>query len=281
MKPAWHEAFEPNVIQHLASLPELSAITPEWAWGGSTGRGVKVAVLDSGIKNTHPAVDGAVRGYCRVVEGEGGQFTYDETPHTDVFGHGTACAGIIHSVAPEAELYSVQVLKPSGGGSGGTFAAGLHWAIEHGMQVCNLSLGTTKRDWFATLHELADQAAFQNIMLITAANNMPQPSFPSMYASVISVACNEEKDPFRFYYNPLPPMDFGAPGIDIQVAWEEHDYATMTGNSFAAPQIAGVVALILATHPGLTPFLMKTILRTTAWNVREPTGTSAAEAPAG
>ena len=124
-------------------------ITPEWAWGGSTGRGIKVAVLDSGIKNTHPAVDGAVKGYCRVVEGENGQYTYDESPHTDVFGHGTACAGIIHKIAPEAELYSVQVLKPSGGGSGGAFAAGLQWAIENDMQVCNLSLGTTKRDYLA------------------------------------------------------------------------------------------------------------------------------------
>jgi subtilisin len=281
MKPAWHEAFEPDVLPHPASLPELSAITPEWAWGGSTGRGVKVAVLDSGIKNTHPAVDGVVRGYCRVVEGEDGQYTYDETPHTDVFGHGTACAGIIHKVAPEAELYSVQVLKPSGGGSGGAFAAGLHWAIEHGMQVCNLSLGTTKRDWFATLHELADLAAFKNIMLITAANNLPQPSFPSMYASVLSVACNEEQDPFRFYYNPAPPMDFGAPGIDVQVAWEEQAYATMTGNSFAAPHLTGIVALILAKHPDLTPFLMKTILRSTAWNVRVPLGTSTAEPHAG
>ncbi len=281
MKPAWHEAFEPDAIQHPPSLPVLGDITPEWAWGGSTGRGVKVAILDSGIKNTHPAVGGAVRGWVRVVEQDDGQFTYDETPHTDVFGHGTACAGLIHKVAPDAELYSVQVLKPTGGGSGGAFAAGLHWAIEHGMQVCNLSLGTTKRDYLAPLHELADQAAFKNIILVTAANNMPQPSFPSMYASVISVACNEEKDPFRFYYNPSPPMDFGAPGIDVQVAWEESGYATMTGNSFAAPHMTGLVALILAKHPGLTPFLMKTILRTTAWNVRVPqTDGPAAEAQA-
>ncbi len=268
MKPAWHEAFEPDVLAHPLNLPVLGAITAEWAWGGSTGRGVKVAVLDSGINNDHPAIGGAVRGWVRVVEGDGGQFSYDESPHTDVFGHGTACAGLIHKVAPEAELYSVQVLKPTGGGSGAAFAAGLHWALEHGMQVCNLSLGTTKRDYFAALHELADQASFQNVILVTAANNMPQPSFPSMYASVISVACNEEKDPFRFYYNPAPPVDFGAPGIDVEVAWEGGGYATMTGNSFAAPHMTGVVALILAKQPGLTPFLLKTILRSTAANVQ-------------
>jgi subtilisin family serine protease len=266
MKPAWHEAFTPETLRYLPDLPVLHEITPEWAWGGSTGRGVKVAVIDSGINNEHPAVGGAVRGYVRVIE-EQGQYSYDEAPHTDLFGHGTACAGLIHKVAPEAELYSVQVLSPTGGGSGGRFAAGLHWAIEHEMQVCNLSLGTTKRDFYAALHELADTAYFKNVILVTAANNMPQPSFPSMYASVISVACNDEQDPFHFDFNPAPPVNFGAPGIDVQVAWQDGGYATMTGNSFASPHMAGIVALILAKHPGLTPFLVKTILHATARNV--------------
>jgi subtilisin family serine protease len=138
------------------------------------------------------------------------------------------------------------------------------------MQVFNLSLGTTKRDFYAALHELADTAYFKNVILVTAANNMPQPSFPSMYASVISVACNDEQDPFHFDFNPAPPVNFGAPGIDVQVAWQDGGYATMTGNSFASPHMAGIVALILAKHPGLTPFLVKTILHSTAWNIRYP-----------
>ena len=111
MKPAWHEAFEPEALQYPPSLPALHEITPEWAWGGSTGRGVRVAVIDSGVNAEHPAVGGVVRGYVRVVD-EAGQYSYDESPHTDLFGHGTACAGLIHKVAPEAELYSVQVLSP-------------------------------------------------------------------------------------------------------------------------------------------------------------------------
>lgn len=267
MKPAWHEAFTPEALRYLANLPVLDDITPEWAWGGATGRGVKVAVIDSGINSEHQAVGGAVRGYARVIDNNG-VFSLDEAPHQDVFGHGTACAGIIHKVAPEAELYSVQVLKPTGGGSGGAFAAGLHWALEHGMQVCNLSLGTTKRDFYGPLHELADAAAFRNVILVTAANNQPQPSYPSMYASVISVACHEEKDPFHFYYNPSPPVDFGAPGIDVEIAWQDGGYATMTGNSFAAPHITGIVALILEKHPDLPPFMVKTILRSLAANVR-------------
>ena len=87
------------------------------------------------------------------------------------------------------------------------------------MDVCNVSMGTTKKNFFAALHELADKAYFQNTVLVTAANNMPEPSFPSLYSSVVSVASHEGQDPYLFYYNPAPPVEFGAPGIDVRVAW--------------------------------------------------------------
>jgi subtilisin family serine protease len=278
VRPAWHEPFAPEALRYPEPLPVLHAITPEWAWGGSTGRGVRVAVIDSGINADHPAIGGMVRGYVRVFDVDG-RYQYDETPHTDQFGHGTACAGLVHKVAPEAELYSVQVLKPTGSGSGGALAAGVHWAIQNGMQVCNLSLGTTSREFYAALHDMADAAYFKNIILVTAANNVPQMSYPSLYAAVISVACNDEQDPFHFYFNPTPPVEFGAPGIDVPVAWQGGGYANMTGNSFAAPHITGIVALILAKHPGLNPYLVKTILHATAWNVRHPAPEGAAPEP--
>jgi subtilisin len=151
------------------------------------------------------------------------------------------------------------------------FAGGLRWAIEHGMQVCNLSLGTTLRDFYAVLHELADLAYFRNTMLVTAANNLPTPSFPAVYASVISVAAHDEADPYRFYYNPTPPVEFGAYGIDVNVPWTDGGWLTTTGNSFAAPHITGIVTRIIAKHPNLNLFQMKTILRALAANVRSET----------
>jgi subtilisin family serine protease len=105
-------------------------------------------------------------------------------------------------------------------------------------------------------------------MLVTAANNMPVPSFPSLYAAVASVACHEGQDPYEFYYNPEPPVEFGAPGINVTVAWFGGGRMTVTGNSFSAPHITGLTAKILGKHPGLTPFQIKTILRATARNVR-------------
>jgi subtilisin family serine protease len=147
------------------------------------------------------------------------------------------------------------------------FAAGLRWAIENGMHVCNLSLGTTKSDFYALLHELVDQAYFHDVMLVTAANNMPQASFPSTYSSVISVASHDLQEPEVYYCNPRPPVEFGAPGIDVRVAWQNREWITATGNSFAAPHITGLVARLLAKHPGLSVVHVKGILRAVANNV--------------
>jgi len=186
----------------------------------------------------------------------------------DVSGHGTACAGIIHSIAPEAEIYSVRVLGRNMGGRAIQFAAGLDWAIENDMQVVNMSLSTSLEEYFGLFHDLADQAYFKNMNLISAVNNLPEPSYPSLYSSVISVAAHDGTDPFTYYYNTTPPVEFGAPGIDVEVAWNKGQYLVCTGNSFAAPHITGITTLIRAKHPELTPFQVKTVLLACAANTK-------------
>ncbi|MDQ1617175.1 MAG: hypothetical protein QOJ60_3114, partial [Actinomycetota bacterium] len=142
-----------------------------------------------------------------------------EGPHGDLFGHGTACAGIIRIAAPDCRLHSIRVLGERLTGKGVVFAAGLEWAIEHGFQVVNMSLSTGKEDYFSVFHELADEAYFKGVMLVCAVNNVAGASYPSEYASVFSVAAHDAKDPFGFDYNPSPPAEFGAPGLDVEIAW--------------------------------------------------------------
>ena len=79
-----------------------------------------------------------------------------------------------------------------------------------------------------------------------AANNLPGPTYPSQYASVVSVAATPGAEERSLFYNPHPPVEFGARGIDVDVAWAEGSSITATGNSFAAPPVAGRVALMRA-----------------------------------
>lgn len=271
LRPAWSQDFTPEALQELLARGPFAEITPEWAWGNSTGKGIRVAVVDSGVEHNHPALGGSVRGGV-IIEYDARaknqhRVRMDDKP-VDVSGHGTACAGIIHSIAPEAEIYSVRVLGRNMGGRAIQFAAGLDWAIENDMQVVNLSLSTSLDEFFGLFHDLADQAYFKNMNLVSAVNNIPEPSYPSLYSSVISVAAHEGKDPFTYYYNTKPPVEFGAPGIDVDVAWKDGQYITCTGNSFAAPHIAGITALIRAKHPVLTPFQVKTVLLACAANTK-------------
>lgn len=267
MRSAWSWQRPPEE-QWLDPAWGMVTISREFAWGGSTGAGVKVAVIDSGIDNDHPAIAGRVRGYISFAEDAYRQVQSSDAPHTDAFGHGTACADIIRRLAPDVELYSVKVLGARLSGKGTAFLAGLRWAIENGMDVINLSLGTTKPDYHTAFYELADVAYFRGAILVTAANNMPVVSFPSLFASVVSVACHEGREPQEFYYNPTPPVEILAPGVDIDVAWLGGATMKVSGNSFSAPHITGLIAKILAKHPGLKTFQVKAILRATASNVR-------------
>ncbi len=269
-RPAWSWG-SPGEKRERTVDSLWSVLTPELVFGGATGKGVKVAIVDSGVDDQHPAVNGCVRGYVEPAVAEDGTTTYKTEKHGDAFGHGTACAGIIHRIAPEAEIYSVRVLGPRLSGKGPVFAAGVRWAAENGMHVTNLSLGTTKRDFFALFHDIADTAYHRGVTLVTAANNMPEPSFPSLFAAALSVACHAEAkgdDPLEYYCNPDPPVEFGAHGIDVRVAWARGGYSTMTGNSFAAPHITGVVALLLSKHPGLRPYEVKSVLAAFARNAK-------------
>ena len=265
-RPAFSTAFEAEQLELLDALEPIEDITPEWAWGGTTGKGVKVAIVDSGVDEDHPVIDGRVAGYMAISVSPEGELVFDDSPHEDMSGHGTACAGLVLGIAPECELYSVRVMGRKGG-KGSALVAGLHWVIENGMQAANLSLGTTMRDFFGTLHEVTDEAYFRHVVLVTAANNFPTPSFPCEFASVVSVASHETNDPYLFYYNPAPPTEFGAFGIDVPAAWKGGGVSKVTGNSFAAPHITGVVTRILEKHPSLTVFQVKAVLRALAANV--------------
>ena len=263
--PAW--SLPKDAVDRItlpAHWPER--VTREWAWGGSTGKGARVCILDSGVEAGHPLV-GDLESAVAISLGENEEVVAAEDTEGDVSGHGTACAGIVRALAPECSLSSVRVLGASFTGTGAVLLAGLRYAVELGFDVINMSLSTTKKPFAAILHELADSAYFRRTLLVASAHNMPVESYPWKFSSVISVGSHEEPDPLTFFYNPSPPVEFFGRGVNVEVPWLGGRSLTVSGNSFATPHMTGICALILAKHPELTPFQLKSVLYLTATNV--------------
>lgn len=266
--PAWSEPFfEPEGPGVAPQLRLPSPVTRAWAYGDGSGRGIRVAVVDSGIDGSHPLV-GGVAEYVGV-ERDNGTATgvrFVEGPHGDLYGHGTACAAIIRELAPEVELVSVRVLGPDLKGSAGAFAYGVEWCLEHGVDIVNISMSTASESWAETFYDLIDTAARQRVLLVTAMNNQRKRTIPGEFSGVFSVACAPGHDREQVWCSPDVPAEWGAAGVDTEVAWTNGSRMRATGNSFAAPVIAGHLARIVAAHPGITPWQAKAVLAQLAVN---------------
>lgn len=259
--PAWSEVFHGDDLGPRPDLGLEHPITRDWAYGDGSGRGVRVAIIDSGVDGSHPAVAGVSEHVALVLDEDSDDgVRYETGPHEDLYGHGTACGGVIRSIAPEVELISVRVLGATLKGSAGVFARGLEWCLDNGVDIANLSLSTTNERWLEPFRELVDRAAFSRMMIVSAMANERKRTIPSEFAGVFSVACGPGQDPEVFWYNPDGPAEWAAPGLGVEVAWMAHSTITADGNSFAAPVIAGHLARILGTHPGLTPWQARTVL---------------------
>jgi subtilisin family serine protease len=262
--PAWSEAFAGAARGDLLRTPPLGRLDRGAVFGDADGSGVLVAIVDSGVDGDHPSTGGRLVRRLRVDLADGDARVVDDPAADDLVGHGTACAGIIHSVAPAAELVSIRVLGPDNRGKGEAVAAAVEWAIANGIHVVNLSLSSRSEAMFGVFHDLADRAYFANTVLVCAANNVPGPSYPSLFAAVVSVAAHDVPDPAVWFYNPAPPVEFGAYGVDVEVAWRDGSRIRATGNSFAAPHLAGQAARLRSRYPEATPFEIKALLAATA-----------------
>jgi subtilisin len=262
--PAWSlpAAASPDIG---VSVDWPERVTRDWAWGGSTGAGVRVCILDSGIQPDHPSI-GSLEGAIALSKREDGEIVAEDDTEGDLCGHGTACAGVVRALAPDCDLFSVRVLGAGFKGSGVVLLEGLKWAIDRRFDVINMSLSTTKRQFAGILHELADSAYFRRTVLVASAHNMPVESYPWRFSSVISVGSHDVPDAETFFYNPTPPVEFFARGLNIEVAWLGGGKLLSSGNSFATPHLSGLCALIRAKHPELTPFQLKSVLYLTATN---------------
>jgi subtilisin len=248
------------IADAISALDAVALFEPGDGWQRCTGRGADVAIIDSGIDMNHPALSGKV---AESVEAQtaGSRVEFVPSVSGDSAGHGTACAGIITGIAPNVKLHSIKVLGAAASGDGHAFLAGLEYAIKRKFRLINLSLGTTKPQYVVPLRDLLDRAYQAGCIVIAAANNLPQPSFPSVFSSsLISVSKTDEKDPFKFSFRYGEVIELTAPGVGVRTTWLENSYRQLTGNSFACPHIVGVCALLLECYPHATPFQIKSML---------------------
>jgi len=263
--PAWGDAFSADLRAALArDDAPFGRLDRAMVFGDADGEGVTVAIVDSGVEADHPVLAGHLVQQLRVDVTDDEATVVEDPGGHDLVGHGTACAGIIASIAPAARIVSLRMLGADNRGKGRALAAAIEWAVSQRIEVVNLSLSSRSEQMYAAFHDIADRSYFANTLLVCAANNVPGPSYPSLFASVVSVAAHDVPDPGIWFYNPSPPVEFGAYGVDVDVAWRGGGRIRATGNSFAAPHLAGQAARLRSRYPSATPFEIKALLAATA-----------------
>lgn len=225
---------------------------------GLTGEGIKIGIIDTGIKADHPDL--------RVTGGT--SFVAETSSYNDDSGHGTQVAGIIGAldndfgavgVAPDAELYAIKTLDSRGKGSISDVVAGINWAIDHNLDIINLSFTSPHG---TDLFEAAIQKAYnKGILIIAASGNALDPQvnitdvlYPARYNTVLAVGSVNSKlkrSAFSYYGSNL---DFVAPGEDILSTFigdADMQYVYTYGTSMAAPFVTGIAALYMEEYPNL------------------------------
>ena len=225
-----------------------------------------MAIIDSGVEDGHPLVghvDRAIAVERDDSNDDGARFV--DAPHDDLYGHGTACAGIIRSLAPKVEIISIRVLSSNLKGNAFAFAHGLDWCIDNGVHVANLSLSTANEDYAETFLSSPTRPPTDSAAGV-GTQQRAQTQHPQRVRRRVLGRVHARHNREAFWFNPSGPAEWGAAGIDVDVPWSGGGTINASGNSFAAPVIAGHLARIVGAHPGITPWQARTVLAALAEN---------------
>jgi len=241
-----------------------SWVTPEQALEAikvGRGRGVKIAVLDSGIEAHHPALGGLELVDDIAVIEDGFRLKAIPGDSRDIFGHGTAVAGIIRATAPEAQIGSFRVLGEALGARTAIILEGARLAIERGYHILNCSLGCGVPEHVLRYKDWVDAAYVKGVHVVAACNNsdFTRPEWPAFFTSVITVNMARTEKNGELYFRPGHLVEFAARGVDVEVPWLGGTTKKVTGSSFAAPRVTGMLACMLSEVPNISPLHAKVL----------------------
>lgn len=260
------EEDEPVKVKSQVVDWGVKAVGSSSVWeNGLTGKGVKVAILDTGVNANHPDL--------KVVSGQ--SFVSYTDSYQDDNGHGTHVAGIIAAlnnsigivgVAPEASIYAAKVLDENGDGFTSDVVKAIEWSLNQGVNIINLSMGgkTSSRHLEAAL----DDAYQHGALIIAAAGNQGNASgtgdtvdFPAAYESVIAVAAIDQQNRRASFSATGPAVEVAAPGVAIRSTYLNNEYVQVHGTSMAAPHVTGHLALLKQAYPNATNVQLRQMLR--------------------
>jgi len=247
-------------------MPHSPWVSPDdaaQALRGGTGRGVRIAILDSGVEWSHPALAGARRGDDVVLRQENGRLVSENGTGEDVFGHGTAVAGILHALAPEAELGSFRVLDESNQARSEIICEGARIAMDRGYHILNCSFGARLRNQVLMFKDWTDRAYLEHRHVVSACNNddFRRPEWPGDFTSVITVNMQPGlPEDALCRHRPGAMVEFAALGVNVRLPWKNAQWLTNTGSSFAAPRVSALLARLLSQHPDLYPWEAKSLM---------------------
>ena len=227
------------------------------------GDGVRIAVLDTGVDAAHPALGGlALRDDLAVVD-DGVQLRVVPGGSTDAFGHGTAIAGVLRQLAPQAEIGSFRVLGPHLRARTPAICEGVRLALERGYHILNCSFGCTRTDQVLVYKEWIDDAYVKGRHIVAACNNadFARREWPGHFPTVITVNFTKTDRPEALFHRGGSLVEFAARGQDVDVPWVGGGVKRVTGSSFAVPHAAALLARLLSAHPLLPPLEAKALLR--------------------
>jgi subtilisin len=227
-----------------------------------TGKGVRIAVIDSGIEIDHPALAGIKLLDDLHVVDAGLQIEVRPGDGTDIYGHATAVAGVIRRIAPDAELGSFRVLGENLGSRTVIIREGVRQAIDKNYHILNCSFGCGLAEHIFQYKEWIDEAYLKGIHLVSACNNydFTTPEWPGYFPSVVTVNMTRLDEDHTFFYKPGHLVEFAARGVDVTLPWNHHSTKEVTGSSFAAPIMSALLARLISEMPGLAPLEAKSIL---------------------
>lgn len=243
-------AEDPNDSHYAAQWGLPRAGVPA-AWALSSGAGVTVAVVDTGVEASHPDLQGQLL--------PGYDFINDDGDPDDDNGHGTRMVGIvgavrdnaegISGVAPAARVLPVKALDAQGYGPYSAVANGITYAVDQGAQVINLSLVGAAPS--SILQAAVDYAVAHDVVVVAASGNYGSdaPAYPAASSGAVAVAAITENDGHPIFSNYGAWISVAAPGVDIVTTSLDASYAGSTGTSPAAAMASGVFALLRAANP--------------------------------